>query len=251
MSGYGFISAFAARLDEYVEFKASMGFYGASRIWYLRRFDAYCAGHGLTVFDRDTVEGWVTAQLSTSGRYRSWMSYIRDFGRWLTVHGDRDAYVLSDEWKARFVPANPYLLTTGEIEAFFDAAARLDTTSPWRWQAVAFFTLMHSCGLRTCEARSLLAEHVDLPGRHLQVVWSKGRRSRRLPITRDVADVLAASDTASTVRLGGSRKTFFTSSTGNPVTLATVGVIFNRIWDTAGLPRQAGSKRPRPYDFRH
>ena len=251
MSGHGFTSAFAARLDEYVEFKHSMGFHGASRIWYLRRFDAYCADHALGVFDRETVEGWVTAQLATSGRHRSWMSYIRDFGRWLRARGHADAYVLSGKWKAPIVPARPYLLTKREIEVFFAAAARLDATSPWRWQAVAFFMLMHSCGIRTCEARGLLAGHVDLPGRHVDVMWSKGNRNRRLPITGDVWEILAACDAASTARFGPSRKTFFISSTGNPVTAATVGVIFNRIWDRAGLPRQAGGQRPRPYDFRH
>lgn len=93
MSGHGFTSAFAARLEEYVEFKRSMGFHGASRIWYLRRFDAYCAEHALGVFDQETVEAWVTAQLSTSGRHRSWMSYIRDFGRWLRARGHADDFM--------------------------------------------------------------------------------------------------------------------------------------------------------------
>ena len=111
--------------------------------------------------------------------------------------------------------------------------------------------LMHSCGIRTCEARGLLAGHVDLPGRHVDVMWSKGNRSRRLPITGDVWEILAACDAASTARFGPSRETFFLSSTGNPVTAAAVGVIFNRIWDRAGLPRPAGGQRPRPYDFRH
>ena len=105
MSSHRFTSAFATRLEEYVEFKASMGFYGGSRIWYLRRFDAYCADHDLAVFDRATVEGWVTAQLAASGRYRSWMSYIRDFGRWLRARGHADAYVLSGRWRAPIVPA--------------------------------------------------------------------------------------------------------------------------------------------------
>jgi integrase len=251
MSGHRFTSAFAARLDEFVQFKRSMGFYGASRIWYLEKFDAYCAQHGLAVFDRDAVEGWVTTQLATTGRYRSWMSYIRDFGRWLTVHGDPDAYVLSDQWKAPSQPTSRYLLSKREVDAFFAAASGLVTTSPWRWQAVAFFTLMHSCGVRTGEARRLLAEHVDLRGKHVDVMWSKGNRSRRLPITGDVCEILAACDAASAARLGRSRKTFFISSTGNPVTTATVSVIFNRIWDAAGLARQADGKRPRPYDFRH
>ena len=156
MSAYGFTSAFATQLDDYLAFKKNMGFYGGSRTWYLKRFDAYCTEHGRAVFDRDTVEAWVSAQLATSGPYRSWMSYIRDFGRWLNVHGRKDAYVLSDQWKAPFVPAHPYLLTSHEIELFFAAAARLGAQSPWRWQAVAFFTLMHSCGIRTGEARALL-----------------------------------------------------------------------------------------------
>ena len=43
MSGHGFTSAFATELDAYLAFKANMGFTGASRIWYLKQFDAYCA----------------------------------------------------------------------------------------------------------------------------------------------------------------------------------------------------------------
>ena len=136
----------------------------------------------------------MTAQLARSGRYRSWMSYIRDFGRWLRTNGADDAYVLSDRWKAGFVPAHPYLLTRREIDAFFTAAAALDVQSPWRWQAVAFFVLMHSCGLRTGEARALRTEQVDLAAGHIDIVWSKGNRSRRLPLTGQVIDVLDVCD---------------------------------------------------------
>ena len=83
MSNHGFASAFDPELGRYLVFKQSMGCYGASRIWYLRRFDAYCAQHDRRVFDRDTVGGWVTEQLDRSGAYRFWMSYVRDFGGWL------------------------------------------------------------------------------------------------------------------------------------------------------------------------
>ena len=94
MSAHSFTSAFAAELDAYLVFKEKMGFYGNSRISYLKRFDAYCTDHDRTVFDQETVEGWVTAQLASSdSRYRSWMSCIRDVGRWLRAHRDSDAYV--------------------------------------------------------------------------------------------------------------------------------------------------------------
>ena len=251
MNAHGFTSAFAPELDAYLTFKEKMGFYGSSRIWYLKRFDAYCTAHDRAAFDRDTVEGWVTEQLARSGRYRSWMSYIRDVGRWLQVHGHSDAYVLSDRWKAQVVAAHPYLLSRYEIEAFFAAAATLNADSPWRWQAVAFFTLMHSCGLRTGETRLLRPEHVHLRDRNLDIVSAKGNRSRRLPLTGDVTEVLAGCDRVSATRFGPSRRTFFVSATGNQVTAATVGKIFHRIWDQAGLPRPAGGQQPRPYDFRH
>lgn len=251
MSAHGFTSAFAPELDAYLAFKEKMGCYGASRIWYLTRFDTYCTAHDRSVFDRETVEGWVSAQLASSGRYRSWMSYIRDLGRWLQAHRNSDAYVLSDQWKAPFVPAHPYLLTTGEIERFFAAAARVDAQSPWRWQAFAFFTLMHSCGLRTGETRLLPTEGVDLREGHIDVWWSKGNRSRRLPLTDQVIEVLAACDRASRRHVGASRQRFFCSATGNQVTTATVGTMFNRIWDHAELPRPIGGQQPRPYDFRH
>jgi integrase len=251
VNAHGFTSAFALELDAYLAFKERMGCYGTSRIWYLKQFDAYCTAHERADFDRETVEGWVSEQLTRSSRYRSWMSYIRDVGRWLQAHGRRDAYVLSDRWKARVVPAHPYLLSSQEIEAFFGAAASLDTGSPWRWQAVAFFTLMHSCGLRTGETRLLRPEQVHLRDQNLDVVSSKGNRSRRLPLTGEVTKILAGCDRVSVTRFGPTRRTFFVSSTGNQITAATVGKTFNRVWDQASLPRPAGGQQPRPYDFRH
>jgi len=247
----GFTSTFAPQLNEYLAFKKSMGFYGASRISYLKRFDAYCTRLGLSVIDRDTVEGWVTWQLERSSTYRSWMSYIRDFGRWLRTHGNEQAYILSEQWKAPFVRANPYLLSSSEIERFFDSACQLKANSPWRWQAAAFFTLMHSCGLRTGETRALLREQVNLESGHLDVLWSKGNHSRRLPLTSGIIEILGGCERTSRKQFGPSRGTFFISAAGTEVTSAAVGVIFNRIWDHAELPRPAGQKQPRPYDFRH
>jgi integrase len=251
MNPHGFASTFAPELSQYLAFKENMGFYGSSRIWYLKRFDAYCVEHDRRVFDRYTVEGWVTEQLERSSRYRSWMSYIRDFGRWLHSHGNESAYVLSDQWKASFVAARPYLMTGREIEAFFTAAAALTAQSPWQWQAVAFFTLMHSCGIRTGEVRSLLTEHVDLHDGHIDILCSKGNRSRRLPLTGEVIEVIDACELLSAKRFGASRHHFFGSAAGNLVTGSAVAKVFNRIWDQAGLSRPTNGQQPRPYDFRH
>ncbi|MBG6192467.1 integrase [Arthrobacter sp. CAN_A212] len=252
MRKYEFTSVFAQELRRYLAFKQSMGCYGASRIWYLRSFDTYCTEHSVTAFDRQAIEGWVIFKKSSQpGSSPSWMSYIRDFGRWMLTHGNPDAYVLAESWKSGFSRSQPYLLSREEISLFFRSAAALETLSPWKWQSVAFFVLMHSCGLRTCETRRLQPKDVDLTGGFIDVLWSKGNRSRRLPITGQVIDVLADCDQISRQKFGHHRPGFFVSSTAAPVAPASIGVTFNRIWDQAGLNRSPGGKQPRPYDFRH
>ena len=64
MSGARFASAFAADLEGYLAFKQNMGCYGASRVWYLRQFDAWCAERSRTVFDQGTVEGCGPCELT-------------------------------------------------------------------------------------------------------------------------------------------------------------------------------------------
>ncbi|WP_105036380.1 tyrosine-type recombinase/integrase [Cryobacterium aureum] len=252
MSEHGFTSVFAADLEGYLAFKSSMGCYGASRIWYLKQFDRYCADHSLAILDRATIEGWVTAlQSSRPGPYRSWMSYIRDFGRWAHINGNDNAYVLSDHWKASFVRSQPYLLADAEIRLFFQAAARIEGSSPWTWQAVAFFALMHSCGLRTGEVRHLTPHDVHLDDGVIEVLASKGHRDRRLPLTGELVELLAGCDARTRGVIAGDRASFFVMPTGKPVTPVAVGIIFNRIWDKAALTRTLEGKRPRPYDFRH
>ena len=181
------------------------------------------------------------------------MSYIRDFGRWLQAHGHADAYVLSGsvEGPVRARPSLPAEQTTRSRRSS-PPRQRLDAHSPWRWQAVAFFTLMHS--LRAADRgnpRCCDPNTSTCATGHLDVVCVQGqpqppaaadRRGHRGPgrLRPDIA-----------ARFGPSRRTFFVSATGNQVTAATVGKMFNRIWDQAGLPRPAGGQQPRPYDFRH
>ena len=110
---------------------------------------------------------------------------------------------------------------------------------------------MHSCGLRTGETRALQTGQVDLDAGHIDIIWSKGNRSRRLPVTGQVDRESSPPATGPRDRISARVATFFVSATGNQVSAATVGKIFGRIWDQAGLPRPVAGQQPRPYDFRH
>ena len=98
---HGFVGPLAGELEEYIRFKASMGRHGATRVRVLRSFDRHCLEHGAVRLERGVVERWIAHRIDANpGGCRSWFSYIRDFGRWMRLAHDPDAYVLSDQWKA-------------------------------------------------------------------------------------------------------------------------------------------------------
>ena len=245
-----FTSALADDLSAYIDFKARTGKTGHSRIHYLRHFDKWATHHAIGRLNRDAVEGWVLDELGHCSTHRSWMSYIRDFGRWMRIHRDPNAHVLGDEWKAGIVHSTPYLMSSADIEAFFTAARTVPAHSPWAWQATAFFLLMHSAGLRTREAKQLMVADVDFNDHSVMIAATKTGRDRKLPITDDVMSILRTCHRRSRSQFPN-REHFFVSSTGARLSPATVGVMFNRIWDHASLARPATGPRPRPYDFRH
>lgn len=94
-------------------------------------------------------------------------------------------------------------------------------------------------------------EDVDLTAGFIDVLWSKGNRSRRLPLSAQIIEVLAVCDRVSRQRFGQHRPAFFVSSIAAPVASVSPGVTFNRIWKQAGLPLSVGGKQPHPYSFRH
>ena len=249
---HGFVGPLAGELEEYIRFKASMGRHGATRVQVLRSFDRHCLEHGAVRLERGVVERWIAHRIDANpGGCRSWFSYIRDFGRWMRLAHDPDAYVLSDQGKAGSPRPTPYLLTDREAALFLRAAGTLESPSPWAWQSRAFFMLMACCGLRTREVRRLAVGHVDHKARSIDVVDSKAGRSRRLPVGDEVAAELLECDQRSRERFGDDRPAFFVTSTGNPVSPGMPGVVFRRVWTRAGLEWPQAGKRPRPYDFRH
>ena len=126
-----------------------------------------------------------------------------------------------------------------------------NTTQPPRWQGFGFFALMHSCGLRTGEVLGLASGDVNLGEGTISIRWSKGNRSRQLPITSEIIKVLEDCDRVSRETFGKERAAFFVSTLGTPVRREAIGDVFHRIWDQAGLLRPLEGKSPTPYAFRH
>jgi len=248
---YQFTSPLADSITAFIHFKHALGVRFDGGEYMMARLDQYCSTHPVTGLTRDTVEGFVADY--ESGKQlpdRSGLSYLRGFARFLQTRGQADAYVLTSQYgQVRHRPAT-YLLSSAQIEAFFQAAAVFEYADPWAWQAKAFFGLMLACGLRTCEARRLNRGDIDYAAQTIDIVWSKGPRSRRLFITTEVADMLRRCDQHND-KFTPARQPFFVSGWGNRVHTTTPGIVFHRIWRLAGLPEPDKKPKPEPYAFRH
>lgn len=247
-------SALAQDIARFVEFKEAVcGTVNKTRRWYMRSFDAYCAENGFASCCKDAVEGWGSAiEARQPGTPRSWTGPIRQFAKFLQSCGRDDAYVLPDSFGYVRKRVRPYLFSRHELDAFFAAAAEPEMNDfTWRWQMLPFFGLMHSCGLRTCEARMLAVGDVDLDALAIDVVGSKGGHSRKLYIDERTACALEGCKRLTDRRFGRGERTFFVSNTGRPVAASTVNYMFDRTWKQAGLPVPETGRKPRPYDLRH
>jgi integrase len=237
----------AVLVAAYVDSKRAMGFVYDSGERCLTRFAEYCDQRGLASVTREACEGFGAERGAWS---RELVSCLRGFARWARLRGDPDAWEPPSGYAPRRPRPEVYLLASCEVDAFFAAAGGSGCAEPWPWQAAAFFGVLASLGLRPCEARRLGRGDVDAAARTVLVRDSKGPRTRLLPVTGEVSDMLAACDSAND-KLWPGRQTLFAGGDGGPVRPKTPRAVFNRIWEQAGLPRPDQPPRPRPYSFRH
>lgn len=112
----------------------------------------------------------------------------------------------------------------------------------------AMFRLLYCCGLRCKEARTLKCENVHLDELFLDILQSKGPKSRRIYISQELAEYLSSYDNRIKV-LFPERSYFFPYKDGC-YDGGAISRNFRRFWKKA-YPDLGFKDRPRAYDFRH
>ena len=248
-----YCSQFAPIIEDLVATKRAAGYTYHYAEFYLHDFDRYAALYpACQSLSRELVRGWAKlrdGEHPTTHRTR--VSPIRELGRYLQSLGVADAYVLSSGTRKgqRYVP---HFFTVEEITSFFGACDKLQPRGAAQARHLVlpvFFRLLYCCGLRTCEARTLRVEQVDLEAGHIDIMRSKGCTSRRLPVPDDVRGLLRRY-AARVSEVYPGRIHFFPTTRSGCYSSGSVGTAFRSIWKKAGLGAGCGN-RPRAYDFRH
>ena len=247
-------SVFAPYISGLVATKRAAGYAYETAEFYLHDFDRYAALHpACSSLTRELVRGWAQA---TDGEnpagHRTRISPIRGLGKYMQSLGVADAFILPGAGSCKVDRYVPHFFTSKEISAFFVACDKLQPHAAMRARHLVlpvFFRLLYCCGPRTSEARTLRVEDVDLQTGQIDIIRSKGCRSGRIPVPRDVLELLRRYD-ARVSQIYPGRIYFFPSTRSACYERSTVSAAFKRIWKASGLGQGCGN-RPRAYDFRH
>ena len=247
-------SIFAPYISELVATKQASGYTYEKAGYYLHDFDRYCCSHTESACCfKDLAIGWAKAKDGEDPRsHQVRMSPVRELGKYMQSLGVSGAFVLPSACHRKTDRFVPHFFTENEIAAFFGACDRLRPHGAAKARHLVlpvFFRTLYCCGLRTCEARRLRVEQVDLHGGTMDIIGSKRRSSRRLPLPRDLSALFRTYE-ARVSETYPARVYFFPTTRSECYCCTSIGAAFGKIWRTAGLTQGFGS-RPRAYDFRH
>ncbi len=205
---------------------------------------------GLVIPAKTVTDDYLALVSDSAATLYHTVSVLREFSRYLQDHGE-NAYVIPPKVVSLPIAENPYFFTPEEIEAFFQALDSIEPHDSFRGRELvipALFRLLYCCGLRCKEARTLECCNVHLKNGYIDILQSKGPKSRRIFISTELVQYLENYD----IKIGilfPDRKYFFPHGK-ECYRSCTISGNFRRFWKQA-FPDFELATRPRAYDFRH
>jgi len=249
---YLYESGFAGQIQDFITQKRALGYSYNDVARTMRNFDQFCCEWfpDETALSKELCHAWASDSKYKPGS-RNRLSPIREFAKYLISIGET-AYVIPMEFMIENPRRLPHIYTEAEIAALWRT---FDNTLPRKDYPVrqfvipAIYRLIYCCGLRPCEARRLKVADVDLKSGRIDILESKGHKSRIVIMSDDVSSYMREYDRQVSQRMIV-REAFFPSPKGQFCTKTWLNREFNIAKGKAGI-KQFGINTPRVYDFRH
>ena len=241
--------------EGFIRHKRSLGYVYGTHEHYLMNYVRHSeiVSPASQIPDRSTVTSYLDTFSTSPGSLYNSTAVLREFGRHLMRLGIVEAYVIPPKNNPALETEPPYFFTEKEIQRFFEVCDAVEPHPNYLGRELvlpAMFRLLYCCGLRCKEARTLRTEDMHIDECYLDVLQSKGSKSRRIFISAELAEYLSAYD-ISVNRLFPTRMYFFPNHKDNSCYENDfISNNFNRFWKKA-FPSFVRTTRPRAYDFRH
>lgn len=242
-------------IDQFISYKKQNGYVYQSGAYYLRKYalSATEIEPTLIVPDRASVERFLGKYENAPGSLYNAAAFLREFSQYLIARGYLEAYLIPSGRTRLPTPVQPYFFTSEEITAFFCECDKVMDNPHYKGRHIvlpAMFRLLYCCGLRCKEVRVLARKDVHLENGYLDVLQSKGPKSRRIYISKELGDYLRDYD-CQIGHLFPDRRTFFPNRNDAPYSAAMLEKNFLRFWYSAFPEKKNSGVSIRAYDFRH
>ena len=194
-----FKSKLGPSMEAFLCYKHALGFKYVTGEFYLHGFDRYYAANESDGVSLDKlIKSWMLIRENECPNTQHVrVSSIREFGTFLQDSGYIESFMISKKLCHKQTRTMPHFFTSDEITRFFEVC---DTLKPRKENIVRHFVLpmlfrlLYSCGLRTCEARLLLRENVNLKLGYVDIFCSKGPKDRRVFLPEDLWSIFKVYD---------------------------------------------------------
>jgi integrase len=250
-------SAMASTLQMFLKLRQSLGYGDRGARSLIAHFDRYLVARDwkAPLLTRALVEDWAASGGPLQPRSRAKRLHVmRLLGRFL-AQTHPETYIPGPAWGPRQESGfRPHIYTHAQILALLDGAARLTPTGSLRPHTfVTLLGLLYCSGLRISEALALRLVDVDAADATIWVRESKFHKSRGVPLSAEVVEVLERYRTERTSRghAQDPEAPFFINEHGHRCAYPTVVATFLVIARQCGLRGPPGTKGPRIHDLRH
>jgi integrase len=250
----GFRSRLANELQDFLEFKRSLGMQYDSAAWMLRRFDRFLAQtfKGRRPIDlKVAIEGWLATFQCRPVTITNSFLVIRKFCLFLRRR-DPNGFIPDRDLAPRAYESHylPHIFSPAEIGILLDEIGKMQ--HPFRSRTYrALLLILYCTGLRTGEAVRLRIRDVDLREKVLRVENSKAK-SRWVPFEETLARELAAYlRERRRIHPAFEDSQFLVQPNGSPCGRPIVSNRIAALLRQTGIKPRTGRVGPRPYDTRH
>lgn len=253
----GFQGPFAELLQDFIDFKRSMGFKYVKETEYLKQFSKFSLQFGLKepILTKEIADAWCLKRPHEKLRCgtEQRITCLRQFSFYLVSIG-HNAYIPIhiENRKSRKSKYVSYVFTHDEIKSIIECSDQIypNRRSTMHLVIPVLVRLLYSTGMRIMEALKLQMKHVDLVNGVLLIENTKFNKDRLIPISTSMHNILKQ-------YCAVMHKSYlpsdylFVGITREPCGHHNIYLRFRELLLQAGISHAGRGNGPRVHDIRH
>jgi site-specific recombinase XerD len=247
-----FTSLLAVPIESFWKYRQISKKASATTLEHLKNFDKFCINNypKESKINRTIVNTWCKRRSQENNRScNKRISFMRKFLQFLYRSEVIDYQINLPSLKCRPSVYIPHFFSLEELKIFFYKCDNYPAGNTYvtRYKALAlpvFFRLLYSSGLRTCEARKLKVEDVDLNTGKIAVNNTKGTYNHYVVLHQSMLEIMREYHFCMQELLP-ERKYFFCFKQNQHYSKTWVSSTFRKIWDSCGFSHAIA------YNLRH